>query len=109
MAGPTGGFIIGFVLMAWIAGLAADFGYRKIVPIAFFSFVAAIALYIPGLAWPYAVASAAGVEAGWAGTSLAKLWAGWMQPFVIGDTLKALVAALIVTGAWDAIARRKAN
>ncbi len=107
MAGPTGGFIIGFILMAWIAGLSADFGYRRILPVAFFSFLAAIALYIPGLAWPYAIASAFGVEAGWAGTSIAKLWAGWMQPFLLGDTLKAVLAAMIVTGAWDAIARRK--
>lgn len=107
LVGPTGGFIFGFILMAWVAGLAADMGQRRIVPVAGFALLASVVLYIPGVLWPMSVASAFGIDAAWAGTSAAKLWAGWVQPFVIGDALKALVAALIVTGAWDALAKRR--
>ena len=107
MAGPTGGFLVGFVLMAWFAGLAADLGLRKVLPVAGFALLAALLLYVPGLAWPYALAGLFGVDAGWVGTSLAALWAGWMQPFVIGDALKALLAAVFLTGAWDWFAKRK--
>jgi len=94
MMGPTGGFLLGFVLVAFIAGFAADRGATRnllwAVPAAL---VASAAVYIPGLAWP-AVAM---------GTEWSALWSGWMAPFLMGDALKAVIAALIVTGAWAAL------
>ena len=106
MAGPTGGFLVGFIAMAYVAGLAADFGVHKALPMAGFTLLAAAVLYIPGLLWPMTVAGVFGIDAAWVGTSLASLWAGWMQPFVIGDALKAVVAAMLISGAWDAMAKR---
>ena len=103
MAGPTGGFLIGYVMSAWIAGLAAGRGLWAMMGAAL---VASAALYIPGAAWPYAIAGAMGVDGGWVGTSADALWAGWITPFLLGDAVKSVLAALIVAGGWALVNRR---
>ncbi|MGP1358277.1 biotin transporter BioY [Roseicyclus sp.] len=106
MMGPTAGFLLGFVAMAWIAGFAAERGLaRGLLGTALVALVASAALYLPGLAWPLGVAGALGIEAGWAGLSAASVWAGFAAPFLLGDAVKAVIAALVVTGAWKALRR----
>ncbi|MGJ8604946.1 MAG: biotin transporter BioY [Marivita sp.] len=108
-AGPTAGFLMGFVLMAGLAGLAADRGIAKgVVSTAIVALMLSALLYIPGIAWPMAVASATGVDAGWVGQEIGFYWTHFAAPFVIGDAVKSVVAALIVTGAWKMLAGRKA-
>jgi biotin transport system substrate-specific component len=97
MAGPTAGFLAGFVVMAWVAGQGADRGTRGLVPTALLALAASAILYVPGLLWP---ALTMGVPAD-------KLLAGWMLPFLAGDAVKAVLAALIVTGGWAALKGRK--
>lgn len=110
MAGPTLGFLLGFVAVAWAAGLAAERGIAKgFIGTAIAALVLSAALYIPGLAWPMAVASVFGIEAGWIGQDFVSYyWAYFVQPFVLGDAVKALIAALVVSGAWAALRDRKA-
>lgn len=108
-AGPTAGFLLGFVLMAGLAGLAADRGIAKgFVSTALVTLGLAALLYIPGIAWPMAVASATGVEAGWVGQEIGYYWTYFIAPFLIGDVVKAVIAALVVTGAWKVLTGRKA-
>ena len=108
-AGPTAGFLMGFVLMAGLAGLAADRGIAKgFVSTALVTLVLAALLYVPGIAWPMAIASMSGVEAGWVGQEIGYYWTYFIAPFLIGDAVKAVIAALIVTGAWKALAGRRA-
>lgn len=106
-AGPTAGFLIGFVGLAFIAGLATDRGLRNPVALAGVAIVASALLYIPGLAWPAAIAGGFGIDAGWVGLSADKLFAGFMTPFLIGDVVKSVLAALIVSGAWTALKSRQ--
>lgn len=97
MLGPTGGFLAGFVAMAWLAGLAADRGLaRGSVSRALVALAISALLYAPGLAWPAALL----------GVSLPELLSGWMLPFLSGDAIKAVLAALIVSGIWAAVGRR---
>ncbi len=106
--GPTCGFLVGFVLTAWLAGLAADRGLtRRLVPAALVALVAGAAMYLPGLAWPFGVAHLTGIDAAWAATDAGALWAGWAAPFLLGDALKAVLAALVVTGGWAAMRARR--
>lgn len=106
--GPTCGFLVGFVLSAWIAGLAADRGLtRRFLPAALVGIVAGAAMYLPGVAWPLGVAGLLGVDASWAASSAGAIWSGWVAPFLIGDAVKAVLAALIVTGAWAALRARR--
>jgi len=100
MAGPTLGFLIGFVFMAYIAGLAAGRGVAAMIVA---SLVAAAFVYLPGLAWPMGVANTFGIEAGWAGLSADKVFAGFAAPFLLGDAVKAVLAALVVSGAFKAL------
>ena len=108
LIGPTGGFLIGFVGLAWLAGFAAERGLaRGVLGTALVAIAASALLYVPGVLWPMAVASVAGVDAGWAGQGLGFYAAHFVVPFLIGDVIKAVIAALVVSGAWAAL-RRKA-
>jgi biotin transport system substrate-specific component len=98
MVGPTGGFLLGFVLMALLAGLASDRGWtRGFLGAALTALAVSALLYVPGLAWPAAAL----------GKSVPELLSGWMLPFLAGDAVKAAMAALIVTGGWAALRSRK--
>jgi biotin transport system substrate-specific component len=109
LVGPTAGFLYGFVLMAGLAGLAADRGIaRGVLSISLVALVLSMLLYIPGIAWPMAVASVTGVEAGWVGQEIGFYWTHFIAPFLIGDAVKAVMAALVVTGAWKALKGRTA-
>jgi biotin transport system substrate-specific component len=108
-AGPTAGFLLGFVLMAGLAGLAADRGIAKgFVATSLVTLALAALLYVPGIAWPIAVASVTGVDAAWAGQEIGYYWTHFIAPFLIGDAVKAILAALVVTGGWKAVAGRSA-
>lgn len=99
LVGPTAGFLYGFVAMAFLAGLAIEKGIaRGVVSTALVGMVLSAALYIPGLAWPAAVL----------GKTMPELWAGWMAPFLLGDALKAVLAAMVVWGGWKALEARRA-
>ncbi|MEM7319247.1 MAG: biotin transporter BioY [Pseudomonadota bacterium] len=108
MAGPTIGFLLGFVMMAWLAGLAAERGLaRGVVSTALVGIAVSALLYIPGVAWPMAVAGAFGFEGSWVGSTSDVIWTYWVSPFLIGDALKAVIAALIVTGGWAMLKSRR--
>uniref|UniRef100_UPI003B522CFE biotin transporter BioY n=1 Tax=Roseovarius indicus TaxID=540747 RepID=UPI003B522CFE len=109
LIGPTAGFLFGFAGMAWLVGLAADRGLaRGFVMRALCCVVIAGLLYIPGVAWPMAVADMAGASGRWAGVSAEQVWTSWVSPFLLGDMIKAIVAALLVCGGrpiWKAHAK----
>ena len=94
LGGPTTGFLLGFVLMAFVAGWAADRGLRSVLGLAAVALLASARLYVPGVAW---LATAIGFE---------KAVAAGMLPFLAGDAVKAVLAALVVTGGWNLRARR---
>lgn len=109
--GPTAGFLAGFVAMAFLAGLAVEKGIAKgFVGTAVTAVVLSALLYIPGVAWAMWIGEIAGLDAAkWGADSFASIWKWYMSPFLIGDAVKAVIAALVVTGAWKAIAARKAS
>ena len=105
-AGPTAGFLVGFVFMAWAAGWAAERGIAKgFLGTALSALVISALLYVPGIAWPMALAGGFGIEAGWLAQDLSYYWAYFISPFLLGDAVKAVAAALLVTGAWSVLKR----
>lgn len=107
--GPTAGFLIGFVAMAAIAGYAADRGVKGFAGTAAVALFASAFIYLPGVLWAMSLAEVAGIDtAKWGADNFAMIWEYYMSPFLIGDTAKALVAALIVAGGWAALKGRKA-
>ena len=100
--GPTAGFLVGFVGLAWLAGLATDRGVSNPLILSLVGIAASLALYLPGLAWPVGVAGAMGVPVWGADLAFGDLLGAFMTPFLLGDAAKAVLAALIVSGgmAW---------
>ncbi|MEM9910819.1 MAG: biotin transporter BioY [Pseudomonadota bacterium] len=97
LIGPTAGFLYGFVAMAGLAGWAADRGATRSLPLMILvGVVVSVLLYVPGLAWPAAAL----------GKTLPELWSGWMAPFLVGDAIKAVLAAMIVWGGWKTLGAR---
>jgi biotin transport system substrate-specific component len=95
MVGPTGGYIAGFVLASAVVGLLADRGWSRSIPLAFAAALIGMAcIYAPGLAW---MTHLFGVEK-------ALVFGFW--PFVLGDLVKALIAAIGVPMAWQLIQDR---
>ncbi len=109
MAGPTAGFLLGFVAMAWLAGLATDRGVTGPLRLSLLTLAASLALYLPGLAWPMGVAQMAGIDAGWASLSVGGVVSGFMLPFLAGDAVKAVLAAVLVSGGIAALRGRAAR
>ena len=108
LMGPTAGFLFGFVGVAWLAGLAVEKGLaRGIVSTALCGVVISALLYVPGLAWPMAVAELAGISGKWVGSSASVIWQYWVSPFLLGDAVKAVIAAMVVWGGWKALQSRK--
>ena len=108
-AGPTAGFLFGFVMMAFLAGLVVDLGVRRLLPLAAATLAISALLYVPGVAWAMLAATVLGFDASkWGADSFATIWQYYMQPFLIGDAVKAVIAALVVSGARAALARRAA-
>lgn len=105
LAGPTAGFLWGFVGMAWMTGwLAERLNARGILPLFVAAMIPALLLFVPAVAWP-ALAAQAGIDAPWAGSTLAALWAGWVAPFIPGAIVKSAIAALAVATGWKAAGR----
>src|SRR5262245_4503518 len=94
LVGPTGGYLVGFLLAAAAVGWLAERGWdRNVVTMAVAMLIGNILLYVPGLAWL---------------TSLI----GWdsaiefgLAPFVWGDLVKLLAAAVLLPVAWQFVRR----
>lgn len=87
MMGPTGGFLAGFVITAFVAGWMAERGWdRSVWGTGLAALLATALMYVPGLLW-------LGTMAGFG----PKLLAIGLYPFIPGDLMKAALAAVLVT------------
>lgn len=102
LAGPTGGFLVGFVLAAAVAGWAAERGASVFRLIAGFITAEALILGLGGL-W---LALGAQMASGATGIGFAKAFAFGVQPFLLGDALKMGLAASLVGASWSFLRRR---
>lgn len=93
IAGPTGGYIIGFVLAAFFIGYVVDKFVRSrsfLGMLALMLFATFVLIYIPGLIQFYI----------WTGATIG-LWELLMMsvfPFIVADFIKAVIAATIAIG-----------
>ena len=106
LAGPTGGFLIGFLGLAAIVGYAADRGASG-KPLTLFAamLVGDAVLFVLGFAWLVLMAG----QAGWIDQSnvVASAFAKAVQPFIVWDILKMAFAALTVAGALSLVRRSR--
>ena len=90
------GYIIGFIVCSVLVGMLAKAGLdRSFIGTSLIMMLGNVVIYAFGVAW---LASSIHV-------SLAKAVSLGMTPFLIGDLVKLLVAALLLPGAWMAVNR----
>jgi biotin transport system substrate-specific component len=98
--GPTGGYLVGFIAAAWLIGLLAERGFDRSFLKTLGAMIAGnLVIYAFGLAW----LSAFPFINGWIGE--AGLLSLGILPFLVGDALKAILAALLLPGAWKFVGK----
>jgi biotin transport system substrate-specific component len=96
--GPTAGFLIGFIPLAFIVGLAADRGWSRSVPKLFAAMVVAdIVVFVMGFVW---LSWFAHLSTGAVGVGPQRAFAGAIQPFILADLVKIALAAFAIPAGW---------
>jgi len=96
LLGPTGGYIVGFVLAAALTGWLAERRWERRFLGGMLAFVAGSGVvFLVGLPWLKVSL----------GLSWTQTLDGGLYPFVIGGIIKAVIAALVLRGAWALVAR----
>ena len=92
--GFTGGYLVGFVIAAFVVGLLAEKGWdRKFGTTVLTMLIGNIIIYAFGLAWlSYLMGARDAI-------------AGGLYPFIPGDILKTVLAAAVLPSAWKLLAR----
>lgn len=94
MLGPTGGYLVGFIAAAWVVGLLAERGFDRSLFKALIAMAAGnLVIYAFGLTW-------LATQVGFANALVFGLY-----PFLIGDALKAGLAALLLPSAWRLVGK----
>jgi biotin transport system substrate-specific component len=95
--GPTGGYIIGFILAAGVVGWFAERGYdRSPLSMLLPMVLGAAIVYVPGLMWLN----------GFVG-DFGKTFELGLTPFVWGDSIKTIVATLGIPALWSLFERNR--
>lgn len=90
LVGATAGYLVGFVVAAYVIGLLAERGLERTIRTSFVPFVVGtLVIYFFGVAWLAIVLG-----------SISKAIGAGLLPFVIGDVIKLILAALALPAAW---------
>lgn len=94
--GPTGGYLLGFLLAATVCGWLAERGWdRRVLTTVAALLIGNALIYAPGLLW-------LGTLLGWDKPILE--WG--MTPFLLGDLTKLALAAALLPAIWTLLRRR---
>lgn len=103
MLGPTGGYLVGFAVEAFVIGWLAERGFDrnplKLFAAMLFGDAIVFALGVTWLAWFALLSSGA------TGIGLAAAFSGGVLPFILGDVVKLALAACIVAAGARLIRR----
>jgi biotin transport system substrate-specific component len=111
----SGGYIVGFVLAAYVVGKLAERGWDRKWNVSVAMLVGNLLIYVPGLLWlGFAIGNGflnttLGFELGAVipgNNTLDKTLVAGFYPFVIGDLIKLYIAAIVLPGAWALFGRK---
>jgi biotin transport system substrate-specific component len=90
LSGATLGYLIGFVLAAYVTGLLAERGLERSMRTSLIPFLlGTVIIYICGVAWLTVLLG-----------NLSEALAAGLLPFLIGDAIKLVAASLALPTAW---------
>jgi biotin transport system substrate-specific component len=94
MAGPTGGYLVGFIAGAFLVGWLAERGWDRSVPRLFAAMLLGhVAIFVFGVSW---LAELVGLE---------KAWLAGVAPFYAATLFKTALAAFLIPATWQLISR----
>ncbi len=99
LAGPTGGFLVGYVLSALGVGLLLGATRHRRCALLPVMLLGALLVYLPGLPWLMHVT----------GLGFTKALATYMLPYLPGDVLKAVISAALVDRLGPAVKKLTAQ
>ena len=89
LAGPTGGYLVGFAAAAYVVGRLAEIGWdRRVSTTIAAMFIGEVVLYAFGVCWFAAM------------TNFRVAIATGLYPFLIGDIMKIALAAAVLPSGW---------
>lgn len=90
LLGATGGYLIGFVMAAYVIGLLAERGMERNIRTSLVPFLfGTILIYLCGVTWLAVVLG-----------SFTRALAAGLLPFLLGDAIKLIAASLVLPAAW---------
>jgi len=99
LTGPTGGYLVGFVLAAYVVGTLAERGWdRRLATTVLTMILGNVTIYACGLAWLSVLLYVVGRGFGGRGVLAVGLF-----PFLLGDGLKIALAAILLPSGWKLI------
>lgn len=85
LAGPTGGYLIGFIAMALIGGIVMEVSHRKLIPTLIGWFIGTAVDYLFGTLWFMYIMH----------TTFMQTMAACVFPFIIGDCIKLIAGVML--------------
>lgn len=96
--GPTGGYLVGFLLAAYVVGFLAERGWdRRAVTTMLAMVLGSAGMYACGLAWLLCLDNLLGRPLG------GGVLAVGLYPFLAGDVLKIALATILLPSGWKLI------
>jgi biotin transport system substrate-specific component len=96
VSGPTGGYLVGFLVAAALAGYLAERGWDRRLSSAVTAMLTGnVVIYLLGLPWLAHVA----------GTNLEQTLEQGLYPFVVGDLVKLYLAGALLPAGWALLDR----
>jgi len=100
IATPSGGYILGFIVMAYVVGWFAERGWDRSRWIVLPMLLGNAILYVPGVIWLHEQFHVVGLPISWDTALDYGLW-----PFIAGDLAKIVAASLVVPAGWSIVER----
>jgi biotin transport system substrate-specific component len=99
LLGPTGGYLFGFIAAAVLVGYLAERGWdRKVWTTVVAMLVGNICIYFFGLLWLTILTVTGRVQ-----TAISDLFRVGVYPFIAGDVVKTVLAALLLPSGWKVL------
>lgn len=100
IATPSGGYLFGFVIAAYVVGWFAERGWDRSRWIVLPMLLASAALYVPGVIWLHEQFRIVHKPISWPTALDYGLW-----PFIAGDLAKLVAASLALPAGWSIVER----